>query len=73
MRYGMNDIEETLMTAEQMKKTMLDGLRAKGWNRAYAFVEKQEDPADIRCAYVDYTKHSDDDEFRLMQFFLEVS
>lgn len=69
----MNDIEETTMTAEEMKKTMLDGLRAKGWNRAYAFVEKQTNPVDIECAYEDYLDYAGDSEFILMQFFLEVS
>lgn len=69
----MNDIEETTMTAEKMKKTMLDGLRTRGWNRAYAFVEKQENPVDIKCAYADYTGYTGDEEFILMQFFLEVS
>lgn len=63
----------TITAAEQMKKTMLDGLRARGWDRAYAFVEKQEDPVDIKCAYADYTGYTGDDEFILMQYFLEVS
>ena len=69
----MSETTATKMTAEQMKKTMLDGLRVKGWDRAYAFVEKQEDPVDIECIYADYTGYTGDKEIVLMQFFLEVS
>lgn len=69
----MNETTTTKMTAEQMKKIMLDGLRARGWDRAYAFVEKQKDPVDIECAYADYIGYTGDKEIVLMQFFLEVS